>query len=331
MIDSTGLGAVVDECAAWLVELVVEGDGGGEAEEALQDALSEAGEGAGAVAFEGEDVLAGPEDRLDALADRREVWAFSGLVFASGSDDRGVHRTYLACELSPGVALIADQGRRALAVGARQELEGDLALIAFGRGHRESSGGPVGGEDRVQPKTPEEPAVTRAIPIVSGVAERRALDRLTASGALDRGGVDEQQIVIEARALRGEAPHQPLQRVRQPPPSLEIAGLSRDAREQVTQTFRGDRQEPPVRRYAHDRLGNAQRHDLRVCEASLGVPRLLRQEIVSRDINRNQQQVEVGVHRGPLRVGGWLLSTADFDPAAYKPSKTTDAAVESII
>jgi hypothetical protein len=55
MIDSTGSGAVVDECAAWSAELVVEGDRGGEAEEALKDALSEAGEGSGSVALEGED------------------------------------------------------------------------------------------------------------------------------------------------------------------------------------------------------------------------------------------------------------------------------------
>jgi hypothetical protein len=46
------------------------------------------------------------------------------------------------------------------------------------------------------------------------------------------------------------------------------------------------REEPPVRRYAHDRVGNAERDDLRVCEASPGVPRPLRQEIVSRDMSR---------------------------------------------
>ncbi len=73
MVDSARLGAVVDEGAAGAAELVVEGDRGGEADEALQDAFSEAGECAGAVTFEGEDVLAGPEDALDALADRREM------------------------------------------------------------------------------------------------------------------------------------------------------------------------------------------------------------------------------------------------------------------
>src|ERR1700743_3110895 len=120
MIDSTGSGAVVDECAAWSGELVVECDCGGEAEEALKDALSEPGECSGAVAFEGEDVLACPEDALDALADRCEVWGAAGLVLASGSDDRGVHLADLVGELASGVALVADQGHGALAACARQ-------------------------------------------------------------------------------------------------------------------------------------------------------------------------------------------------------------------
>ena len=113
MIDSTGLCAVVDECAAWSAELVVQGDGGCEGEEALQDALSEAWEGSGAVSFEGEDVLAGPEDALDPLADRREVWASAGLVFAAGPEDRRVHVADRFSECFPGVALVADQGYRA--------------------------------------------------------------------------------------------------------------------------------------------------------------------------------------------------------------------------
>ena len=60
MVDSTRSGDVVDECAARSSELVVEDDAGGEAEEALQDALPDSGNGAGAVAFECEEVVAGP-------------------------------------------------------------------------------------------------------------------------------------------------------------------------------------------------------------------------------------------------------------------------------
>jgi hypothetical protein len=57
MVDSTRLGDVVDECAARSSELVVEDDAGGEAEEALEDAFSDPGQGACAVAFEGEEVF----------------------------------------------------------------------------------------------------------------------------------------------------------------------------------------------------------------------------------------------------------------------------------
>src|SRR5260370_16806118 len=105
MVDSARLGAVVDEGTAWASELVVEGDRGGEAAEAGEHAFSESGEGAGAVAFEGEEVFAGPEDRLDPLADRREVKTVGGFVFAGGSDDRGPAPRDLARELTPRVAL----------------------------------------------------------------------------------------------------------------------------------------------------------------------------------------------------------------------------------
>ena len=63
----------VCECAGGAVELVVEPDAGGEREEFADDAGFEAVRGAGVVAFESELVFEGPEDALDALADRREV------------------------------------------------------------------------------------------------------------------------------------------------------------------------------------------------------------------------------------------------------------------
>src|SRR4029077_2942937 len=111
MIDSTVLCAVVDECAAVASELVVEGDGCGEAAEPREDSGPEAGEGAGAVAFEGEQVFAGPEDRLDPLPDRREVRSVAGLVFAARPDDRRVEVLNVGLELPAGVALVADYGQ----------------------------------------------------------------------------------------------------------------------------------------------------------------------------------------------------------------------------
>jgi hypothetical protein len=83
MVDSARLGAVVDEGTAWASELVVDDDGGGEAAEASGDAFAQAGEGAGAVSFEGEEVFARPEDGLDPLSDRREMRMGSAFVLAS--------------------------------------------------------------------------------------------------------------------------------------------------------------------------------------------------------------------------------------------------------
>src|SRR3954453_11767015 len=109
MVDSARLGAVVDECTAGASELVVEGDGGGQAAEAREDPFPESGERAGAVAFEREQVFAGPKDRFDALADRRQMRAAAGLVGAARSDDRGAACADGGGEVAAGVALVAQQ------------------------------------------------------------------------------------------------------------------------------------------------------------------------------------------------------------------------------
>jgi hypothetical protein len=101
----------------------------------------------------------------------------------------------------------------------------------------------------------------------------------------------------------------------------------------MTQAFGGDRQEPPVRRDAHDRLRESQRDDLRIGHSSHHVLGALGQEIVGRHKNGREQQVEVGVHRDSFG-SAMRLSTADFDPAAYfswKTPTTTADTVESII
>src|SRR5579862_2611154 len=227
MVDSTGLGDVVDECAAGAAELVVEDDAGGEGEEALEDAFAQAGEGAGAVAFEGEQVFAGPEDAFDALADRGEVRAVAGFVFASWADDRGVQLADLEREFAAGVAFVAEQRLAAVASGASEQFETDIALVAFGRGERERPWRAVRSEDRVQPEAPEIAGVRAAPAVVRGIGKPGALDCLAAARALHRGRVDEQQIVVESWAAAGVDPQQPLDRVRQTAAPLEIPGLDR--------------------------------------------------------------------------------------------------------
>ncbi len=180
MVDSARLGAVVDEGAAGAVELVVECDGGGEADEALQDAFAQAGECAGAVAFEREDVFAGPEDALDALADRRQVRPAAGLVTSAGPHDRGVQFADGCGERAAGVALVAEQDLAALAATAREQPERDVALVDLWRGECQGAWCAIGREDRVQPKPPEIAAVTSTPAVIGGVTELGATNRFAA-------------------------------------------------------------------------------------------------------------------------------------------------------
>src|SRR3954465_15219803 len=106
MTCSTRLGAVVDECAAGAAEVMVEGDAGGEREQALAEAGSEAVQGAGAVAFEAEQVFEGPEDALDPLADRGQVRAGAGFVFAAWADDQRVAVEHLGLKFAVFLALV---------------------------------------------------------------------------------------------------------------------------------------------------------------------------------------------------------------------------------
>src|SRR4051794_6010614 len=92
MVDSTRLRGVGGECAAGAAEALVEADAGGEREQAEGDSRAEVVQGSGAVTFEREDVLAGAEDRFDALSDRREVWPAFVLVAAGGRAGRGWRR-----------------------------------------------------------------------------------------------------------------------------------------------------------------------------------------------------------------------------------------------
>src|SRR6476659_2002693 len=102
MVDSTPSGDVVDQSAARTPEPVVESDACGQREEALGDASAQVVEGASAVALQGEDVLAGPEDRLDPLPDRGEMDAVVGLVLARGADERGAELTDRRGEVPAG-------------------------------------------------------------------------------------------------------------------------------------------------------------------------------------------------------------------------------------
>src|ERR1019366_2359048 len=104
MSDSTVLlSGVVGDRAAGALEAVVEVDAGGEREESLFDPCAEVVEGARAVAFEAEEVFAGPEDRLDALAEHREPGRCLGLVCARWADQVPAQGGDLVAELPAAV------------------------------------------------------------------------------------------------------------------------------------------------------------------------------------------------------------------------------------
>src|SRR5437773_2711222 len=120
------------------------------------------------------------------------------------------------------------------------------------------------GEQAVQAEAPEVAAVACAVAVVGGVGELAAAGRLEAARALDRGRVDQHEVVVEARAFAREHAGQPLDRLAQPLPALEVAGTVRQQREQVRELLARRLQEPGVRADPHDRLRDAEPHDLRV-------------------------------------------------------------------
>ena len=152
---------------------------------------------------------------------------------------------------------------------------------------------------------------------------------LDAAGTLDRGRVNEHQVVVETRAVGREHADQRFDRVGQlGPPLMEPRSLRRP-REQMREVFARDPQETLVRRDPHHRLRYTERDDLLVGQHPSGVTGPLRQEIVGSAEHRNQQQVEVGEHRGPLGSTA-RIGTADFDLTAAGPYNTAKA-VELLI
>jgi hypothetical protein len=147
MIDATRLCGVVGDCATGAAEFVIEADAGREGEQAGRDSCEQVARRARSVAFEGEQVLAGAEDRLDALPDGRQMDAVVWLGAASGAHDLGSQCRDLGRELAAGVALVTDD-RLSSAEGLREDRESDLALGPVGADERGARGVPSGAQTR---------------------------------------------------------------------------------------------------------------------------------------------------------------------------------------
>src|SRR5574338_453688 len=251
MSSSTGSGDVVDEGAWWSAEAVVEADRCCECEEAHSDPGAEAVERAGAVAFEGEQVFAGLEDRLDSLPDWGEVGAAAGFVLAARAHNRCVEFRRELLELAAGVALVAEHVEVPGAAAAFKQREADLAFGRFGRGEHQRARCAVEREQAVQAEAPEVAAVACAVAVVGGVSELAAAGRLDAAGALHGRGVDQHQIVVEAGAVAREDLGQPLDRVAEGLAPLQIAAPVWQRREQVRELVAGHPDEAGEHRVLH--------------------------------------------------------------------------------
>src|SRR5438046_1161388 len=105
MTNSTGSGKERDQGAGRSPEPPVDVDPRGERQHPGGDPGPQAIDRARPVALEGEQVLAGLEDRLDPLSDRGEVGAAAGLVAAP--KQRSADPGDLGLEVVAGVALVA--------------------------------------------------------------------------------------------------------------------------------------------------------------------------------------------------------------------------------
>src|ERR1700674_2363135 len=152
---------VTGQRATRAAETVVQRHGGRQGGEAHRHANEQVVKSASAVALEGEDVLGSPVDRLDPLADRRQVGPVAALVLAARTDDSRFELGEVGFEALAAEVLVADQDQRLarLALAARDEPQADLLLVELRAGQRQRPGRAIEREQGMQPKAPEEAAM----------------------------------------------------------------------------------------------------------------------------------------------------------------------------
>src|SRR5579859_5579372 len=101
MVDSESV-AVGGEVAAWITDVLVVDESSGEGEHSERDTDADAWDGAAAVAFECELAFAGPEGRLDPLADRPERAVAAWFVFAVRAQESRSEASHDLFELLAG-------------------------------------------------------------------------------------------------------------------------------------------------------------------------------------------------------------------------------------
>ena len=283
MIDAT-LGSVVNDRPAGTAKLVVEPDAGSQSKEPGHDPYDQVSGDAGAVPLQVEQVLAGPEDRLDALADRSQMWSSLLLVDPRRADDARAQLFDPPGEIPAGVPLVADDGLPTFD-GSRQEDERHLPLRSVGRSELDGARGAVRAAGEMQPTPPEIARVAAGIPIATDLGQRRASDGFERASAFDRGGIKEKDIITSSRTPRTEDPEEPLDGAGEPGPALVIGVLRGKHGKEMPDLAAGCPQKAPVRGNTHEDLGHRQSDDLGIRDPASRVPTRLWQKIIGCAIN----------------------------------------------
>src|SRR3954449_10631239 len=160
MVDSVSV-AVGGEVAAWVTDVVVVDESGGEGEESERDAGAEALGGASAVVFEGELALTGPEHRFDPLAHGAERSMAAGLVLAIRPEEARAECGHVLLEVGAGEAFVGHDGV-AVKVDAVEHFSGHDTLGDVGGGELEADRHAVRRAQHIEPKAPEVAAVALA-------------------------------------------------------------------------------------------------------------------------------------------------------------------------
>src|SRR5215212_1713200 len=117
------------------------------------------------------------------------------LVAAGGASDGGAEGGDGGGELLAGVALVADD-RLAAAQAPGQQRQRDLAFGAVGWGECRCSRGAVGAAEKVQAHPPEPAGVAARVAVTAAVGELRAAGGVDRSATLDRGRVEQDEVVV---------------------------------------------------------------------------------------------------------------------------------------
>jgi hypothetical protein len=315
MIDATS-GSVVNDRPAGTTELMIKEDAGREREQAQKDTHRQVMGCPGSMTLEVEQILAGPEDRLDPLTDGGEMRAFLFFVGPSRPSDGPTELLDFAGEVLAGIPLVTDDGFSA-PKRSGQDAKSHLSFRPVGRGEFGSSRRAVRGTNQVEPAAPEEAGVAAGPAIPTDLRKGRAPDRLQGATTLNRGGVKQKKIIIYPRALRAEDAEQPFDSLPEAGATLVVGMLGGKAGKQMRELALGGPKKAPVRRDSHEDLGDGQGYDLGVGRAPTGVWSPLWQKVIGRAINDGAEGVQVGVHRG-LRADG-VLDTVGFGPSASNP------------